>query len=144
MAYDDKLADRVRAALGDRKGLDEKRMFGGLAFMLHDHMCCGIMGSELLVRVPREETGAVSKRPHVRPFDFTGKPMKSFVVVGAAGLRGVGLKRWVEECVAHVSSLPPKDTKSGKAFGKPATAAPPSRPKGKTETARAPRGRKIP
>lgn len=124
MAYDDTLADRVRTALGERKGLDEKRMFGGLAFMLNDHMCCGIMGAELLVRVPREETGAILQRPHVRPFDFTGKPMKAFVVVGGAGLKGTSLKRWVDECVTHVATLPPKDANGKKPFKKRATKTP--------------------
>jgi hypothetical protein len=111
MAYDDALADRVRAALGKRPGLDEKRMFGGLAFLLNGHMCCGIMGAEFLARVPRDETGAALQKPHTRPFDFTGKPMKAFVVVEPAGLRGAGLGRWVEACATHVAALPPKEAK---------------------------------
>src|SRR5690606_13806007 len=97
MAYDDKLADRVRAALGPRRGLDEKRMFGGLAFLLDGNMCCGVSHAGLIVRVPRDGTSDALKRPHARPFDFTGKPMRGFVVVAPEGLRGPALRRWVDD-----------------------------------------------
>lgn len=108
MAYDEALADRVRKALGKRRDLDEKRMFGGLAFMLGGHMCCGVFRGGLIVRVPRAGTGSALKRPHAKPFDFTGKPMRGFVVVAPGGLQGAALRRWVDEAVSHVGTLPPK------------------------------------
>lgn len=96
MAYDELLANRIRRALGDRQDISERRMFGGLAFLYHGRMCCGIVGGDLMVRVPAEEFDAVLRRPHARPMDFTGKPLTGFVYVSPAGVRtAAALRAWL-------------------------------------------------
>lgn len=108
MAYDERLADRVRDVLVTDAGLTERKMFGGLAFMLDGHMCCGIVGDELMLRLGVDGADAALQRPHVRPMDFTGRPMTGMVYVAPEGLRGVALRRWVERARAFVHTLPPK------------------------------------
>lgn len=108
VAYDDKLADRVRDLLVTEHGVTERKMFGGLAFMVRGHMACGILGDELVLRLGADGAKSALERPHVRPMDFTGSPMTSMVFVGPAGLRGVSLRRWVGNAVSFVASLPPK------------------------------------
>jgi TfoX N-terminal domain len=83
-------------------------MFGGLAFMQDGHMCCGIVGDELMLRPGVDGADAALERPHVRPMDFTGKPMAGMVFVSSDGLRGAALRRWVESARAFVRTLPPK------------------------------------
>ena len=108
MAYDEKLAGRVRALLADRTDMSERKMFGGLTFMVAGHMCCGVNGDELIVRLdPDREDGALA-RPHARPMDFTGRPMRGFATVRPEGLKGAHLKRWVREAVARAVALPPR------------------------------------
>ena len=87
VAYDERLADRVRELVGGREGFSERKMFGGIAFMLHGNMCCGVMEEELIVRLGDEAGPAALAEPHVREFDFTGRPMKSTVLVEPAGDR---------------------------------------------------------
>ena len=108
MAYDENLADRVRHVLAPEPGLTERKMFGGLAFMLDGHMCCGIVGDELMLRLGTEGAEAALSRAHVRPMDFTGKPMAGMVYVSQGGLKGVALRRWVERATAFAHTLPPK------------------------------------
>ena len=109
MSFDENLADRVRQALGTRRGLTEKKMFGGLAFLLRGNMCCGVLGRELIVRVPPQETDRVLAERHTRPFDFTGRPMRGFVVVEPAGWADADdLAEWVTRSVAFASTLPVK------------------------------------
>lgn len=108
MAYDENLADRVRAILMSEPSLCERKLFGGLAFMLHGHMCCGIVGTDLMLRLGHEGTDAALAQPHVRPMDFTGRPMTSMVYVAPEGLRGVALRGWVEQAVAFARTLPPR------------------------------------
>jgi TfoX-like protein len=109
MAYDEILADRVRDALGDRPGLTERKMFGGLAFMLRGNMCCGVLGEEVVVRLPPEEGDAALGEDGVRPMDFTGRPMKGFLLVGGDQLADdASLSGWIERATDHASSLPPK------------------------------------
>lgn len=108
MAYDERLADRVRGVLLTDAGLTERRMFGGLAFMLDGHMCCGIVGDELMLRLGVDGADAALQRPHVRPMDFTGKPMTGMVYVAPEGLGGAALRRWVERARSFVHTLPPK------------------------------------
>lgn len=110
MAYSEKLADRVRDALEGRDGVSEKKMFGGLAFMVHGHMACGVVGDDLMLRLGADGAEEVLTRTHVRPMDFTGRPMTGMVFVGAAGLRGTALARWVEATLAFVGRLPPKSS----------------------------------
>ena len=108
MPYDEALAARVRAAL-DREDVEEKRMFGGLTFMVNGLMCCGVAGSELMLRLGEAGASLALKEPHVRAMDFTGTPMKGYVFVGAGGLADDAvLQRWVRQAVAFVETLPPK------------------------------------
>ena len=109
MAYDEALADRVREVIGARPAVIEKKMFGGLAFMVAGNMACGVMGEDLIVRIDKDEGDAVLAEPHVRPFDFTGKPMRGFVVIGAEAIaEPEGLAQWVDRGADHAASLPPK------------------------------------
>ena len=108
MAYDEQLAARVRTLLANRTDVSERKMFGGLTFMVSGHMCCGVNRDELIVRLdPDGEDDALAK-PHARPMDFTGRPMRGFVTVKPDGLEGAQLNRWVQEAVARAESLPPK------------------------------------
>jgi hypothetical protein len=105
MAYDERLAERIRTTLGGRDDVEEKRMFGGLAFMVAGSMACGIVGSDLMARVGDERFDAALARPHARLMDFTGKPLRGFVLVGAAGVRTAAqLKKWVDETVSFATS----------------------------------------
>lgn len=109
MAFDEELAERVREVLGPHRGLAERKMFGGLAFMLNGNMCCGIVGDELMVRVGAEAHGEALRRPHARRMDFTGRPMKGMVFVAPNGLRARrSLDAWVRRGVEYALSLPPK------------------------------------
>lgn len=113
MAFDEGLADRTRAALGDVRGVTEIKMFGGLCFTVHGNMAVGVQGSELMVRLAPEDGEAALGEPGVRPMDFTGKPMKGFIYVAPEGVRtDRKLKDWVSQGVAFASSLPPKKPKS--------------------------------
>src|SRR5689334_24268468 len=96
MAFDEKLAARVRKQLGKRAGLTEKQMFGGVAFLLNGNMCCGVDGDEMIVRLAPEETEAALSRPHTPRFDLTGRPMKGWILVKPKGLAtDAALGRWV-------------------------------------------------
>jgi len=107
MSYDEKLAVRIREILADRDDVAEKKMFGGLCFMVNGGMCCGLTKSDLMVRVGREGVEEALAQPHARPMDFTGRPLASMVYVSPAGLKTDGaLRRWVARGVAFVASAP--------------------------------------
>lgn len=109
MAYDECLAERVRLELAPLKGVSERRMFGGLCFMLHGNMALGIDKDRLMVRVGREGYEAALQKPHARPMDMTGRPMRGFVVVPPEGLvTREELQDWVGQGVDYALSLPPK------------------------------------
>ena len=110
MAYNEVLARRIRKILGKKKGVDEKNMFGGLSFLLYGKMCCGVLKDILVVRVNPKESDMLLKKPHVRPMDFTGRPMKGFLYVSKDGYKTEKqLSAWVERSVDFVSSnLPPR------------------------------------
>src|SRR5688500_4687974 len=109
MAYDESLARRVRVFLANQTELSERKMFGGLAFMVRGNMCCGIVGDELMVRVGPEQYAAALAQPHAREMDFTGRPMTGMVMVAAAGLAtDEALEQWVRQGVTFASSLPSK------------------------------------
>jgi TfoX/Sxy family transcriptional regulator of competence genes len=109
MAYDEALADRIRDALAAREDVTEQKMFGGLAFMVSGNMCCGVIGSDAMLRLGEDGADAALDEPHTRPMDFTGRPMKSMVYVAPAGLAdGPSVQRWVDRAVAFATSLPPK------------------------------------
>lgn len=107
--FDETLAERVRVAIGPRPDVVERKMFGGLAFMVRGHMACGIIKDELMARVGADNWEDALAEPHTRPMDFTGKPLRGMVYVGGAGIATQrGLKAWVKRCVAHADSLPAK------------------------------------
>lgn len=110
MAYSEDLAQRVRDALiGCGEAPQERKMFGGLCFMIQGHMCCGIVKEELMVRVGPERYEEALAKKGGRPMDFTGRPLKGMVYVGKEGFRGVkALGQWVDLGLAFVHSLPPK------------------------------------
>lgn len=108
MAYDETLAARVRDILAPDPGLSERKMFGGLCFLLHGHMVCGIVGDTLMLRLNESLASEALLKPHVREMDFTGRPMRSMVYVDPPGLRGRALRTWVELAAGHARSLPPK------------------------------------
>ena len=109
MAYDEGLAERLRETLGDDPGLVEKKMFGGLAFMMDGNLAIGVIGDDLMVRVGRDAYEAALRRPHTRPFDMTGRPMTNWVLVDAAGLEDdTAYEEWVRAGVAFARSLPAK------------------------------------
>ena len=109
MAFDAKLAERVRDELGERAGIMEKKMFGGIAFLLNGNMCCGVHGEELIVRLAPEETDAMLAKAHTRLFDLTGRPMRGWILVAPAGLStGAGLAGWVRLALDYANSLPAK------------------------------------
>jgi TfoX/Sxy family transcriptional regulator of competence genes len=109
MAYDEAVAERVRSVLKRRRGISERKMFGGIAFMLKGNMCCGVQDKDLVLRLGKDAAAEAMNGPHTRPMDFTGKPLKSMVYVGPAGYRSdEDLMAWVERAVNHVKTLPPK------------------------------------
>ncbi|MBS1867801.1 MAG: TfoX/Sxy family protein [Acidobacteria bacterium] len=109
MAFDVKLAERVRKLVAGAHRFDEKRMFGGLAFMVNGHMCCGVLKDDLVLRVGPQEHEKLKHHPHARPMDFTGRPLRGFLYVGPAGLRSArDLRVWVQRSLQFVDSLPPK------------------------------------
>ena len=108
MAYDEKLAARVRAILGDGADVREQQMFGGLTFLVAGHMCCGIVGDTLMLRLNEDLANHALEKPHVRPMDFTGRPMKNMVYIDPPGLKGRALRTWVETAAAHARTLPAK------------------------------------
>ena len=109
MAYDEGLAERLREVVAEEPGITEKKMFGGLALMTRGHMFVGIVGDALMVRVGPEGYEAALARPHVRPMDFTGKPMTGYVFVDPPGLESDDeLAGWVERGRAFAGGLPAK------------------------------------
>ena len=109
MAFDEGVAGRVRKALAKYPGIVEKKMFGGLTFMLNGHMCCGVIGNELMVRVGPEQYVAALCRPHTREMNFTGRPLTGFVYVEPDGFAAAAaLRTWVARGARFAFSLPPK------------------------------------
>ena len=109
MAYDLNQAEWVRSLLEELEGYSERKMFGGVCFMLFGNMCCGVVNDDLMLRLDKEGAGQALLEPHVREMDFTGKPMKSMVYVSAEGIDADSdLQRWVDTAVAFSQTLPPK------------------------------------
>ncbi len=99
MAYDEGLAERIRAVLDDERGISEKKMFGGVAFLLDGKMFVGIVKDDLMVRLG----------PHTRPMDFTGKPMAGYIYVSPAGVEdNRALGKWIRLAAKFVAALPEK------------------------------------
>ena len=109
MAYSESLAARIRQALGRTRGLTEKKMFGGVGFLLSGNLCVGVWKNSLIVRLDPAEAQLLLAEPHVRPFDITGRPMKGWLLVEADGLEtDEQLQAWVSRSKDFVRSLPAK------------------------------------
>jgi TfoX/Sxy family transcriptional regulator of competence genes len=112
MSYDEQLAERVRGILDGPLEFREQKMFGGLAFMAHGHMFCGIVADQLMVRLGAEGAERALAEPHIRPMDFTGKPMRTMVYVAPKGTRtNTDLERWVGRSLCYIETLPPKGSR---------------------------------
>lgn len=140
MAYDEALAGRIRAAVKGMRGVTEKPMFGGIAWMRNGHMFTGTLGYELMVRVGKDAHDTAVARPHARIMDFTGKPMRGFIVVAAPGVKTVpAIRAWAERGLAYAQSLPAKasakTSKPKSATGKPVKASKKKRPASKKRAA---------
>jgi TfoX/Sxy family transcriptional regulator of competence genes len=106
MAYNERLAARVRTALKGRRALVEKKMFGGLAYLAHDKMFAGILKDQLVVRVGPAGHQAALKEPLTKPMDFTGKPMKGYIYVEPGGVKtDAQLRTWLSKGLAFVAGL---------------------------------------
>jgi TfoX/Sxy family transcriptional regulator of competence genes len=109
MAYDEGLAQRVREELEDREDVVEKRMFGGLAFLIGGNMSVGVMKDELMVRVGPEDCASALGEPHARKMDFTGRALTGFVYVAPGGFDSDDdLRAWIARGVGFAGSLPAK------------------------------------
>lgn len=110
MAYDEGLAQRIREYLRDREDVEEKKMFGGLCFMVGEHMCCGIVNNTLMARVGPENYDSLLSREHASEMNFTGRPMKGMIFVDPDGIQSDSdLAEWIVVCTEFVESLPPKE-----------------------------------
>lgn len=109
MAYDSGLAERISFLLREKQNVTEKKMFGGLAFMVSGHMCCGIVGANLMARVGADQYAKALQRPFAKEMDFTGRPMKGMVFVEPDGFESdTNLQSWINLCLNFVNTLPPK------------------------------------
>jgi TfoX/Sxy family transcriptional regulator of competence genes len=109
MAYDEGLATRLRELIGELPGVAEKRMFGGLAFLLNGNMACGVTGEALIVRLPPADADTALTEPGARPFDMTGRPMKGWLLVDPDGhAEDDDLSGWVNRAIEFAGSLPSK------------------------------------
>ena len=109
MAYDESLAERIRDGLARTIGIAEKKMFGGIGFLLGGNICVGVWKDSLIVRLDTD-TGAIAlDEPHVRPFDITGRPMRGWILVDPPGIADDGaFNDWLRRAVEFVQTLPAK------------------------------------
>jgi TfoX/Sxy family transcriptional regulator of competence genes len=109
MAFSEALAERIRHLLARRKGIEEKRMFGGIGFLLNGNLLVGVRKDSLLVRLGPEQSDEALKQAHVSEFEITGRPMKGWVLVEPEGVTGDDqLKGWIQRAVKFVGKLPAK------------------------------------
>jgi TfoX/Sxy family transcriptional regulator of competence genes len=109
MAYDERLAERIRSALPDSPDVTERKMFGGIAFMVGGNMACGVTGDDVLARVGPDAGEDALDEPHVHPMEMGGRRMKGYVRVASDGVADdEALQAWVDRCAAFAESLPPK------------------------------------
>src|SRR5215469_18470474 len=107
MSYDPEAAERVRRLLAARDDVVEKRMVGGLSFLVNGNMCCGITGMALMVRVGADSREQALREPHARPLQFAGRGLSGFICVEPAGFAADdALARWVQTGLDFVSRLP--------------------------------------
>jgi TfoX/Sxy family transcriptional regulator of competence genes len=106
MAYNESLAQRLKALIETDRKLQEKKMFGGIAFLLNGNMCCGVHGDEVILRVDPEKYEMLLSRPNVREFDMTGRPIKGWLMLERAGWsKSKALGFWIEEAVGYAAGL---------------------------------------
>ena len=109
MPYNEELAKRIRVMLGRRRKVQEKKMFGGVGFLVYGNMACGVHKQEMIVRLSDKDFASTVKGAHARVFDITGRPMKGWVLVSAGGTASdKTLQDLVDKSVAFAKSLPPK------------------------------------
>jgi hypothetical protein len=109
VAYSTELAQRIRGVIDARPGVSERKMFGGVAWMVNGNMACGVIGEALMIRLDREDAEAAQAEEHVGPMEFTGRPMRGFVTVAAEGIEAdADLGRWVDAGADFAESLAPK------------------------------------
>ena len=110
MAFDNALAEKIRRALDGSAGWTERKMFGGLAFLLHGNMCCGIVDRRLMVRVGQDAYEKTLALPNVRPMDFTGRPIRGFIYVEPPGTKTLAsIRKWIA-----VGAAAPKPVRAGR------------------------------
>jgi len=109
MAFSESLADRIRHALGRNRGIVEKKMFGGVGFLLGGNICVGVWKTSLIVRLDPEQYEDALAEPHVREFDITGRAMRGWVLVEAEGIDDdQELRAWIDRSLNFVAGLPAK------------------------------------
>ena len=120
MPYNDRLAERIHRILADKEGFTERRMFGGIAFMLNGNMCCGVINDYLILRLGSEEAQRALREPHAKEFDLTGRPTKGIILVTPSGYASEdSLRRWLRRAADFTSSLQPKGSKNPKPRRRP-------------------------
>jgi TfoX/Sxy family transcriptional regulator of competence genes len=109
MAFDESLAERIRDALARKKNVEEKKMFGGIGFLLNGNLLVGVWKNSLIVRLGPDQGDQAMLEPHVKAFDITGKPMKNWVLVEPEGVEhDEQLNCWIQRAVSFVGKLPGK------------------------------------
>jgi TfoX/Sxy family transcriptional regulator of competence genes len=109
MPYSQSLADRIRWALRQNRKIEEKRMFGGVGFLLNGNMLVGVWQSSLVARLGPEQATEALTDPHVKEFDVTGRPMRGWIMVESEGLDADSeLAKWIEQAMQFVEMLPAK------------------------------------
>jgi TfoX/Sxy family transcriptional regulator of competence genes len=109
MAFSEALAERIRQRLARRKNVEEKKMFGGIGFLLNGNLLVGVWKDSLIVRLGPGEGEEALKEPHAKEFDITGRPMKGWVLVELKGVQHDDqLKGWIQRAVTFVRTFPAK------------------------------------
>jgi TfoX/Sxy family transcriptional regulator of competence genes len=109
MPYNQELASRIRLELGAYPQLVEKKMFGGIGFLLNGNMACGVHDQALIVRIGPERSAEALTRPYTRLFDMTGRPMSGWIVVDPPGCQSqADLQGWLNQGIEFARTLPPK------------------------------------
>jgi len=110
MAYDEVLAKRIEKLMKKKGGFSKKEMFGGIGYMIHGNMCSGVHKEYLILRLGKDVAESALKEKHTRPFDITGRPMSGWVMVNPNGTRDEdALRKWIDDAMSFVKTLPPKD-----------------------------------
>jgi hypothetical protein len=109
MAFDEDLAERIREQITHTKGIEEKKMFGGIGFLLNGNILVGVWKDSLVVRLGPEDGDTALREPHVRAFDITGRPMRGWILVAPEGIEeDEQLADWIRRALGFVQDLPPK------------------------------------